>query len=196
MSDDAYNQAAEESHTGPIKTPKQLLFTVFFAFVAPILIIAGLVSYVVSGNWPSGSAAGDSLALVGVSQETRDRDVAERLKKVGMIEIRDANRPLATGEAVFKAQCMTCHGTPGIPTAPHLNDTAAWGPRIGQGYDTLLQHALKGFNTMTPQGGGDFTDLEIGRALVYMANTGGASFPEPNPPAAEGAATPAEAAAK
>ena len=59
-------QATEEAHTGPIKNPKQLLLAVFFSFVAPILIIAGLVSYVVSGTHPSGSAEGDSMSLYGV----------------------------------------------------------------------------------------------------------------------------------
>ena len=32
---------------------------------------------------------------------------------------------------------------------------------------------------MPPQGGGDFEDLEIGRAVVYLANSGGAKFPVP-----------------
>src|SRR5690606_25742306 len=123
---------------------------------APILIIAGLVSYVVSDTQPSSRAEGDAMSLYGVSQDTRDREIVERLKKIGSIEIRDANRPLATGEAVFKAQCVACHGTPGIPGSPHLNDAAAWGPRIGQGYETLLEHALKGKGAMPAQGGGDF----------------------------------------
>ncbi|SEA67486.1 cytochrome c5 family protein [Variovorax sp. YR216] len=204
MSDEVHNQATEEAHTGPIKNPKQLLLAVFFSFIAPILIIAGLVSYVVSGTRPSGSEQGEGLSLYGVSKDVRDREVAERLKKVGSIEIRDANRPLATGEAVFKAQCVTCHGSPGIPGAPHFSDAAAWGPRIGQGYATLLEHALKGKNAMPPQGGGDFEDVEIGRAVVYMANAGGATFPVPDRPAAapaDGATTadaakPAEGAAK
>jgi len=202
MSDEVHYQATEEAHTGPIKNPKQLLLAVFFSFIAPILIIAGLVSYVVSGTRPSGEVQGESMSLYGVSKEVRDRDIAERLKKVGSIEIRDANRPLAAGEAVFKAQCVACHGSPGIPGAPHLNDAAAWGPRIGQGYATLLEHALKGKGAMPAQGGGDFEDVEIGRAVVYMANAGGATFPVPDRPAAapaEGAAAdakPAETAAK
>jgi cytochrome c5 len=197
MSDVPHFQATEEAHTGPIKNPKQLLIAVFFSFVAPILIIAGLVSYVVSGTHPSGSAVGDSMSLYGVSKEVRDREIAERLKKVGSIEIRDVNRPLATGEAVFKAQCVTCHGSPGIPGAPHFSDAAAWGPRIGQGYETLLEHALKGKGVMPPQGGGDFDDLEVGRAVVYMANAGGATFPVPDRPAAASAdAAPAPAAAE
>jgi cytochrome c5 len=192
MSADPHYQATEEAHTGPIKNPKQLLLAVFFSFIVPILIIVGLVSYVVSGTKPAGTAEGDNMALYGVTQESRDREVAERLKKVGSIEIRDANRPLAAGEAVFKAQCVACHGAPGIPGAPHLNDAAAWGPRIGQGYATLLEHALKGKGAMPAQGGGDFEDIEIGRAVVYLANAGGAKFPVPDRPAA--AAAPAEGA--
>ncbi|VTU17534.1 c-type cytochrome [Variovorax sp. PBL-E5] len=192
---DAHNQATEDAHTGPIKNPKQLLLTVFFAFVAPIFIIMGLVSYVVSGNHPSSLAQGESMALYGVSKETRDRDVAARLEKIGSVEIRDANRPLATGEAVFKAQCFACHGTPGIPAAPHFSDAAAWAPRIGQGYATLLDHALHGKGMMPPQGGGDFEDTEIGRAVVYMADAGGAKFPVPDRPAAAGAAGAASAPA-
>lgn len=190
MSDAAHT---EEAHTGPIKNPKQLLIAVFFSFVAPILIITGLVAYVVSAYKPSGAASGD-LDLYGVSQQVRDRDVAARLARVGTVEIRDANRELATGEAVFKAQCVACHGSPGIPGAPHFSDAAAWGPRIGQGYATLLEHALKGKGAMPAQGGGDFEDVEIGRAVVYMANSGGATFPVPDRPAA--AAPAAEAPAK
>ena len=193
MSADPHYQATEDAHSGPIKNPKQLLLAVFFSFVVPILIIVGLVAYVVSGNKPAGTAEGDNMSLYGVSQDARDREVAERLKKVGAIEIRDANRPLAAGEAVFKAQCAACHGAPGIPGAPHYGDAAAWGPRIGQGYETLLDHALHGKGAMPPQGGGDFEDLEIGRAVVYMANAGGAQFAVPDRPAA--AAAPADGAA-
>lgn len=195
MSADPHYQATEEAHTGPIKNPKQLLLAVFFSFLAPIFIIVGLVAYVVSGNKPAGTAEGDNMALYGVTKEAREREVTDRLKKIGAIEIRDANRPLAAGEAVFKAQCVACHGSPGIPGAPHLNDAAAWGPRIGQGYATLLEHALKGKGAMPAQGGGDFEDLEIGRAVVYMANAGGAKFPVPERPAAAAPADGASAAA-
>ncbi|RZI88714.1 MAG: cytochrome c5 family protein [Variovorax sp.] len=199
MSADPHYQATEDAHTGPIKNPKQLLLAVFFSFIVPILIIVALVSYVVSGTQPAGTAEGDGMSLYGVSKDGRDREVADRLKKVGAIEIRDANRELAAGETVFKAQCVACHGVPGIPGAPHLNDAAAWAPRIGQGYATLLEHALKGKGAMPAQGGGDYEDLEIGRAVVYLANAGGAKFPVPEraaaAPAADGAAPGAAPAA-
>jgi hypothetical protein len=47
---------------------------------------------------------------------------------------------------------------------------------------------------MPAQGGGEHNDLEIARAVVYLANQGGASFKEPAAPAA-GASAPAAAAA-
>jgi hypothetical protein len=43
---------------------------------------------------------------------------------------------------------------------------------------------MKGKNAMPAQGGGDQADLEIARAVVYMANAGGAKFVEPKAPAA------------
>ena len=53
---------------------------------------------------------------------------------------------------------------------------------------------------MAPQGGGNFSDLEIGRAVVYMVNAAGGKFAEPAAPAgaasdAAPAAEPAAAAA-
>jgi cytochrome c5 len=46
-----------------------------------------------------------------------------------------------------------------------------------------LHSALTGKGQMPPQGGGDFSDYEIARAVVYMADKGGAKFPEPAQPA-------------
>jgi cytochrome c5 len=67
--------------------------------------------------------------------------------------------------------------------APKIGDEAAWGPRVKAGYDTLLNSALKGKGNMPPQGGGDSSEFEIGRAVVFMANKGGAKFDEPKAPA-------------
>jgi cytochrome c5 len=156
----------EEDHTGPIKTPKQLLIATFLAFVVPVFIIIGLVYFVTSAPKPS----------AGVSNI--DKSVSERIQKVGTVEIRDANRPLKSGEEVFNAQCSACHAT-GVAGAPKFRDAGLWAPRIKTGYDALLNSALKGKNAMAPQGGGDHSDVEIGRAVVYMANAAGAKFAEP-----------------
>jgi len=171
MSGTPSSETHDEGHTGPIKTPKQLLAAVFFSFVVPVFIIIGLVYFVSSSKKPQAGA------------EQTERATLERIQKVGTVEILDANRVMKTGEEVFKAQCSTCHAA-GVAGAPKFGDAAAWGPRIKTGYDSLLNSALKGKNAMGAQGGGNFDDYEIARAVVYMANAGGAKFAEPAKPAA------------
>lgn len=171
-----------EHHTGPIKTPSQLLWTSFFAFVAPIFIIIGLVYTVTSGNKPAMGAADPELA------------VAQRIQRVGTVELRDANRPLASGEAVYAAQCVACHAA-GVAGAPKFGDTAAWAPRIATGYEALLNSVLKGKGAMGAQGGGAYRDEELGRAVVHLANAAGGQFAVPEAAAAAApAAAPAAAA--
>ena len=41
---DSHDHAAHDAHEGPIKTPRQLIWTVVFAFVVPVVIIILLVS--------------------------------------------------------------------------------------------------------------------------------------------------------
>ena len=193
----AAGHAADEAHSGPIKNPKQLLVAVFFSFVVPIFAIIGLVYYVVSDNKPAGANSGESMLLGGMTEQDAKQAVAQRIQKVGMVEIRDANRELASGETVFKAQCTACH-TAGVAGAPKFGDGGAWAPRIKTGFEALLNSALHGKGAMGPQGGGDFEDTEIARAVVYMANAGGGKFAEPAKPAAaapaDGASAPAAGA--
>lgn len=182
MSANDHTTAHEEAHSGPIKTPQQLLAAVFFSFVVPVFAIIGLVYYVTSADKPMAGA------------DDGGRAIAQRIQKIGMVEIRDANRPLRAGEEVYKAQCIACHAA-GVAGAPKFGDAAAWAPRIATGYDALLNSALKGKGAMAAQGGGDFQDVEIGRAVVYMTAAAGGKFAEPAAPAAGAAGAPAEAAA-
>lgn len=170
MSDNSHDQAHED-HTGPVKTPKQMLMLSFASFIIPVFIIIGLVYYVTSAN--KTAPGGDT-----------ERAIAERIQKVGMVEVRDANRPMKAGQEVYKAQCAACHDA-GAAGAPKYADVGAWAPRIKTGYDALVNSALKGKGAMGAQGGGDFNDTEISRAVAYMANNAGAKFDEPKAPAAE-----------
>jgi len=178
------NDHDDGPHEGPIKTPKQLILAVFYAFVIPIAVIVLLVVYVTSYHRP---AAGSD----GLGKEA----IAERIHPVGSVQVKDASdlSTLKTGEQVFAAQCTTCH-TAGLVGAPKFGDADAWGPRIKTGYEALLHSALAGKGQMGAQGSGDFTDFEVGRAVVYMANKAGAKFDEPKAPAA-GASAPAAAPA-
>lgn len=177
-------QHHDEAHTGPIKTPQQLAWAVLFAFVVPIVVIIMLANYVTTSTKP---AAG--------TEALKDQAVAERIAPVAHVDVKDVNDVAAmkTGEQVFQAQCATCHAS-GALGAPKLGDAAAWGPRIKSGVEALVHSALTGKNSMPAQGGGEFSDFEIHRAVVYMANQGGAKFDEPKAPAA-GASAPAAASA-
>ena len=174
--------ALDEGHTGPIRTPQQLLAAVFFFFVIPVFIIIGLVLFVTSAKHPSAGA------------DLSEQAIAQRLQKVGLVEIRDANRALKSGEEVYKAQCTACHAA-GVAGAPVTGNAAAWAPRIKTGFDALWQSALKGKGAMGAQGGGDYNDVEIGRAVVFLTNAAGAKFAEPAVPAAEAGAEAATATA-
>jgi cytochrome c5 len=180
---DAQHTEHEDNHEGPIKTPKQLVVAVVASFVVPIVVIIMLANFVDFGGK---SGAGSD----GMSAEA----VARRIQPVGSIVVKDASAPtvLKTGEQVYTAQCSACHAA-GAAGAPKFGDADAWGPRIKTGYDMLLTSALKGKGAMGAQGGGELSDTEVGRAVVYMTNTAGAKFAEPAAPAA--AASAPEAAA-
>ena len=178
---------SEAPHGVPIKTPGQLIAAIVAGFAIPIVVIVLLAVYV--NNTTRTGAGTDSLS---------DAAVAARIAPVAQVDIRDANAPRVykTGEQVFKAVCTTCH-TAGVAGAPKFGNAGDWAPRIAEGYDTLLHNALNGKGGMPARGGtspDDYSDFEIARAVVYMANDGGAKFDEPAQPA-PGAATGASAAA-
>ncbi|MEN9843758.1 MAG: hypothetical protein RLZZ612_1587 [Pseudomonadota bacterium] len=135
----------------------------------PVFIIIGLVYFVVSANKTAPGVDSSELA------------VATRIQRVGAVELKTGDRKLRSGEEAYIAQCAACH-TAGLVGAPKLGDAGAWGPRISTGLDTLINSALKGKGAMGAQAGGDLNDLEIARAVVHMANAGGAKFKEPAAP--------------
>jgi cytochrome c5 len=166
-------------HEGPIRTPKQLIATVIASFAVPVVAIIMLANYVDFGAKPAAGTA----ALA-------EEAVAKRIQRVGTVEIRDASAPavLRTGEQVYQAACTACHAA-GAAGAPKTGDAAAWAPRIKTGYEALLNSALKGKGAMAAQGGGEYSDVEIGRAVVYLANKAGGNLPEPAAPAPAAAAS-------
>jgi cytochrome c5 len=171
---DAQGHDPSMPHEGPIKTVKQLVLAVVFSFVVPIIAIVLLVIFV---NSNSKSSPGSS--------DFSEEATAARIAPVAQVTVKDPNdaAALQSGEKVFGAQCVACHGA-GLAGAPKLGDVAAWAPRLGQGLEALIQSALKGKGAMGAQGGGDFSDFEIARAVVYLANQSGGKFEEPKAPAA------------
>ncbi len=167
-----------EEHESFIKTPKQLVVVVVLAFAVPIALIV-LLSQLITGIRP------------GATEDT-EAGVLNRIKPVGEVTLAEANAPKGnmSGDQVYQTVCKACHEA-GVAGAPKFSDNAAWAPRIKQGVDTLYTHALKGTDKgMPPKGGkSDLADVEVQRAVVFMANKSGATFPEPPAPT-----TPAPAA--
>jgi cytochrome c5 len=90
--------------------------------------------------------------------------------------VTEAVEPEKTGKEVYKVTCAMCHGT-GLMNAPKLGDKEQWAPRVAQGYDMLVTHAVKGIRTMPAKGGNDdWSDKEIAGAVKYMANEADAGF--------------------
>jgi cytochrome c5 len=168
------------SHESPIKTPKQLVAVLVLAFVVPIVVIVLLSQLATSGKIHDR----DSPAM-------SPEEVAKRIKPVAEVNVGaqgSGARTLRTGEQIYRAVCTACHAT-GVAKAPKFGDRRDWGPRIRAGQKALLQVALKGEGAMPPRGGAsDLSDLEVERAVVYMANAGGAKFREPAAPAPSAAA--------
>lgn len=76
------------------------------------------------------------------------------------------------GEQVYRKVCFACHDQ-GVGGAPKLGDKADWGPRVKQGHDTLLKHALDGFQGkagfMPARGAcGDCSDGDIKTAVEFL----------------------------
>ncbi|MFO7594167.1 MAG: cytochrome c5 family protein [Pseudomonadota bacterium] len=114
-----------------------------------------------------------------------DEAIAERIAPVGKLNTgepivpetasaADVEAPAAagggsrSGKEIYDRSCFACHGT-GAAGAPVLGDAGAWVPRIEKGMDTLMDHAINGFNAMPPRGTcGDCSDEELKAVVEYM----------------------------
>jgi len=134
-----------------------------------------------------------------VPKQAKDDDAAVlgRLKPVGELVVASAGAPKGqlTGEQVFGQVCKTCHET-GLAGAPKVGDKAAWAHVIAHGQKAAVEHAISGVGAMPPKGGNpDLENVEVERAVVFMASKAGANWKEPAPPAASATAASANAPA-
>ncbi|MCY4150307.1 MAG: c-type cytochrome [Gammaproteobacteria bacterium] len=73
---------------------------------------------------------------------------------------------------VYASYCTVCHGA-GVAGAPVTGDKASWEPRLAQGMEVLLDHAVNGFQGsagVMPAKGGftNLSDEEVAQAVYYM----------------------------
>src|SRR5690554_3757670 len=158
---------------GLIKTPRQLIITIFLSFLIPVVVILLLVKLVaVTSPMGAGSEAQSS------------ESIAQRIQPVAQFRLvdaaGDASDESRTGEQVYELTCATCHAA-GVAGAPALGDEAAWAPLIESGFDEMVRIAIEGVGAMPPRGGNpSLSDTEVARAVAFMANNSGGSFEEPS----------------
>ena len=146
----------------------QLLAVIFIGLLLPISLI------IIDVNKSQSSASKEDPKVA----ETKAK---ENIQPVAKVELAQAVAEGSasggkSGEEVYKAVCSMCHQA-GMLNAPKFGDIQAWAPRISQGYETLVQHALKGIRSMPAKGGNaSLSDAEVAGAVLYMTNSSGANF--------------------
>jgi cytochrome c5 len=155
--------------------------TYFGISVAVLVVVGALIALVL--NLMSGLVGGGATASADMSAAAVEARIAPvgKLNTGAPIAVAAAPAPAAaapaaarSGDAVYNASCVACHGT-GAAGAPKLGDKAAWGDRIAQGMDTLVQHAIAGFQgktgVMPPRGTcGTCSDDELKAAVEFMVS--------------------------
>ena len=161
-----------DQHVSPIKNWKQLVVVVVLAFVVPIAVIVILSQYVTD---------------IPVRPSDDDSAVLNRIKPVGDVQLALPSGPKGqlSGEQIYNQVCKTCHEG-GLAGAPKVGDKTVWAKVIAQGLASTVDHAIKGIRAMPPKGGNpDFENIEVERAVIFMANKSGGNWKEP--PAASAA---------
>lgn len=75
------------------------------------------------------------------------------------------------GKVIYDGLCAACHAT-GAGGAPRM-EAAEWAPRIAKGTDTLIRHAIEGFqgeDGLMPARGGNpaLTDEQVEASVRWM----------------------------
>lgn len=161
-------------------TPQEVIVSVLAGLFAPLLAIFLIIQLVLGIQEGHQADASDEAAQLAI---------ADRIKPFATLVALDANAPKVekSGQEVYAAVCAACHDA-GALGAPKFDSRADWASRLGQGYDTLVKHAIEGFNQMPPRGGdGDLSDVEVARAVAYLVNSSGGNYQAPEPAAASAA---------
>ena len=174
----------DPAHESFIKTPKHLVIAVALGFAVPVGLALLFAKLATSGmNYDKDSPAMSAEAIAKRIRPVADADAGPSA---------GGSRALKTGQDVYKSVCAACHAT-GLNKAPKFGDRRDWARFLKSGQKALVQVAIKGEKAMPARGGSpDLSDVEVERAVVYMANAAGAKFTEPAAPAASKASAPVQ----
>jgi cytochrome c5 len=163
------------------------IFATMIGGLVALTIVLLILAYIMGGTLSSAESD--------VQTQQRDAEIAGRIKPVGNIKIgqpaevaaaatpaeqASSGPPAAaaetpSGESVYSSSCVACHGA-GVAGAPKIGDAGAWQARIGQGKDTLYEHAINGFQGQAgfmPAKGGNasLSDDAVKAAVDHMVQS-------------------------
>ncbi len=150
---------------------KELIIAIPGAIIGFTLLVS-LLAYLF------GVVGGEKAEPSKEATEAAEQKVVANIQPVATVEVAEAAGAHVekSGEEIVKGVCIACHGV-GALGAPKVGDAGDWGPRIAQGYETLVKHAIEGIRSMPARGGNaELTDHEVADAVAYMANQAGAKF--------------------
>lgn len=170
-------------HDFPKTNMSQVLIAILGSLIAPVLVIILIVKLFMGI---------DESKIPDADPAISQAKVEERISPVAQVDVAQADvvKVALSADAVYQQNCLACHGA-GVMGAPAFGDKAAWAPRIAQGYETLVKHAIEGIRMMPARGGNAaLSDDEVASAVAYMANEAGAKFKGPSADAAAPEAKP------
>jgi cytochrome c5 len=169
-------------------TPSDRTFMKHFAIMiamlggtAVVLIIIGTLVWSTlpkEGNQAQVQQAGDRITPAGAVYAGDTGRAAMEAAKVSASKAaasQVAYGGTTDGKTIFDHLCTTCHAT-GATGAPKITDKAAWAPRIKEGVDTLVKHAIDGYtgpdgNHMPAKGGNPaLTDEQVEATVKWMVS--------------------------
>ncbi|MFN4262654.1 MAG: c-type cytochrome [Thioalkalivibrionaceae bacterium] len=117
---------------------------------------------------------------VGANVERDPAAVAARMQPVGHVVAqaidRDAAPVVRAASDIYGGVCAACHDT-GAAGAPKLDDRNTWAERVGQGLETVIAHAINGFNGMPARGGdSSLSDEEVAKTVAFMLDRVGVDY--------------------
>lgn len=123
-----------------------------------------------------GGPSDEEIAQIKEQNDQRLLDMAARTVPMQDLTVASAGVSSAAGETlsgaeIYEGKCSACHAA-GVAGAPKL-ESAAWDARVDQGFETVVSHAINGFQgeagNMPAKGGHpDLTDDDIQRTVAYM----------------------------
>lgn len=158
--------------------------SVVVLLVTVIFLVTRLINFIDQARAPAEPSA------------TAQAMVEERIRPIGRVisaevDAQAVAAPRAAAD-VYRAACAACHDT-GAAGAPRKGDEPEWRRRMGQGFDTVLSHAINGIGAMPARGGDpSLSDDDMRQVVAFLLTESGIRV---NGAAAQEAATAAPAPA-